>query len=104
MHAVDSPHTCSWRCRSIDDGGVEVGLGVGGGDTALEAQHLPEGVLIAMTNLEGLPLFPEAWVPPRVCHAAGMYIDCPSTVDFAQAPLQLGIPAGAKGQQHRVLA
>ena len=55
-------HTCDCgRCGCIDDGGVVVCLGEGGRHRTLDAQHLSEGVLVAMSHLqacangEGLP-------------------------------------------------
>ena len=49
----EAAHTCDYRrCGCIDDGGVVVRLGEGGRHRTLDAQHLPEGVLIAMRHLQ----------------------------------------------------
>lgn len=55
-------NTCGgcWCDSSINDGGVEVCLAEGSRDTPLDAQHLSEGVLIAMSNLHQVTVHEQA--------------------------------------------
>lgn len=56
----------------------------------LDAQHLLESVLVAVLDLELLPLLPERRVDARVAELAGVAVDRARAVDLAQPALHLG--------------
>ncbi len=67
----------------VDDGGVEVQLAEGRCDAAPDAQHLAVRVLVAVRDLEVLPLRPERLVDARVGQGRRVHVDGPRPVDLA---------------------
>ena len=59
--------------------------------TSLDSQHLPEGVLVAMANLELLPRLPVGLACPWVAHLRPVTENPSSSINLTKLGLQLSI-------------
>mmetsp|Transcript_53713 Transcript_53713/g.143683 ORF Transcript_53713/g.143683 Transcript_53713/m.143683 type:complete len:270 (+) Transcript_53713:586-1395(+) len=72
-------------------GGVEVHLRVGRLHTSLDAEHVSEGVLVAVLDLEATPHLPEFLLLPRIAKLRGVGVDAARTIHLAEHRLHFSI-------------